>query len=65
MKTFSPPVNGLMPLHAFFAGIATAMILRMPGSTNVRGPLLLIEARGNGTAALVRRLTPDGRDARG
>ena len=45
LKVVGSPVNGLMPLRAFFAGTATAVILRMPGSTKVRGPFLLIEAR--------------------
>jgi hypothetical protein len=41
-------VKGLMPLRAFFAGTATVVILRRPGSTKVRGPFLIGGISGQG-----------------
>ena len=57
LKVVGSPVNGLMPLRAFFAGTATAVILRMPGSTKVRGPFLLIEARIVSSSAAITART--------
>lgn len=34
LNMVSSPVNGLMPLRAFFAGFLTVAIFKIPGSTN-------------------------------
>jgi hypothetical protein len=42
LKVAGSPVNGLMPLYAFFADTLVTVIFRSPGSTNRPPPLCLI-----------------------
>ena len=57
LKVVCSPVKGLMPVRAFFAGTATAVIFSSPGNTKVRGPLLLIDRRIVSSSAAITAFT--------
>ena len=62
LNIISSPVNGLMPLRAFRAGLRTTRIFISPGTVNVPGPrrprsFLIRLAMTSNTSATSRRVT--------